>query len=314
MTREVQDHPAPLLVCEQIPQEVPIGSTICLKVKLLCEEPCDLRGGTVQVLSGTDVLASGDVVIYDEAIGVSETSDIVLTAPGAVGDYHCTIVFPDQEIRDVVYASSSLPCSFSARPHAIHVAAWGLPASVGAGDHFTVTVGAKSSAEYPLNGMTLEVSDEQGTLLGIGKLGDSPWPGTSALYWTEIEMTAPAAEGLASYSARFAGDMAVPHEIGSAQFTVVAIRNPEHAVTVRLVEKDTGAPLADAQVRLGAYAGVTDAAGVARVDVPKGTYAVSAWKPNYLTTSDIVIDVDDDVSVQLEGEEILRDDPWGQFV
>ena len=39
--------------------------------------------------------------------------------------------------------------------------------------------------------------------------------------------------------------------------------------------------IADVEVRLGVYRSITDARGLATVDVPKGSYALTAWKLGY---------------------------------
>src|SRR5438046_10681149 len=46
-------------------------------------------------------------------------------------------------------------------------------------------------------------------------------------------------------------------------------------------DKTTKETIADAEVRLGVYRSITDARGLATVDVPKGSYALTVWKLGY---------------------------------
>ena len=117
------------------------------------------------------------------------------------------------------------------------------------------------------------------------RLGETPWPGTSALYVAEVELTAPGTEGLALWSAMFAAaEPGLPHDEASATFSFRTARPPEHRVTVQVVEKETEAPLEDVEVRLGVYRASTDAAGLASLELPGGVYELNAWKISYETT------------------------------
>ena len=60
-----------------------------------------------------------------------------------------------------------------------------------AGEKFAIKVGAKSSSGRALAGGRVEVSDAQGAVVASATLGDAPWPGTEALYWTALEVPAP---------------------------------------------------------------------------------------------------------------------------
>ena len=78
-------------------------------------------------------------------------------------------------------------------------------------------VGAKSSGGCALGGCRVEVLDGDGAVVASGRLGDAPWPGTDALYWTEIELRAPSAPGLASLTVRFdAATLDEPHDGASS--------------------------------------------------------------------------------------------------
>jgi hypothetical protein len=168
------------------------------------------------------------------------------------------------------------------------------------GERFSIKVGAKSSAGCELNGKKVLVSDRSGAVIAQGSLQETPWPGTSALYWTDVEVPAPAQEGMFWCSVSFAAaDIETPHEGASSKFSMAIVRPPEHRLTVEVFEKDTKAPIENAQVRLGAYRAATDLSGRAEVAMPKGTYDLTVWKVGYEAPGRTV-DLHEDVSVQVE--------------
>ena len=85
----------------------------------------------------------------------------------------------------------------------ISLAVWDVPMPVVAGEKFSIKVGAKSASGRALAGCRVEVSDAAGTVVASGTLGDKPWPGTEALYWTALDVPAPAQQQLAEYAVRF---------------------------------------------------------------------------------------------------------------
>jgi hypothetical protein len=189
-----------------------------------------------------------------------------------------------------------------------------MPAHVVTGERFTIKVGAKSSADCTLEGQQIEICDETGSIAGHGILQGSPWPGTSGLFWTEVELVAPANDGLSSWSARFApAGLDSAHDETSSQFHVAVVRPPEHTITVKIIEKESGAPVGDVQVRLGAYRGATDQSGLAQIRVGKGRYDLKIWKVGY-EAPEKTIDIEDDLAVEIEAVALPPEDPdalWG---
>jgi hypothetical protein len=177
------------------------------------------------------------------------------------------------------------------------------------GNPFKIKVGARSSGACELQGAQVEIQDETGARIGVGTLGDTPWMETGALYWTEVDLTAPMKEGVVSWSARFApAALKIPHDGSAAEFSFATVRPPEHSVTVRVIEKDTGIPIANAQVRVGAYRASTDESGLATLQTSSGTYDVIAWKGGY-QSSPMTVTVTEDVDVQIEAVVIPKVDP-----
>ena len=137
--------------------------------------------------------------------------------------------------------------------------------------------------------------------VGDGRLDDTPCPGTSALYGAEVNLAAPAREGMHSWSATFQGtESKIPHEDASATFSFRTARPPEHMVTVTVTDRDTEAPVENVHVRLGVYRASTDERGQASLEVPKDKYELSLWKVGFETHSKTV-DVTKSVTIQVTG-------------
>src|SRR5689334_3204423 len=113
--------------------------------------------------------------------------------------------------------------------HQTSLAVWDIPTPA-AGARFSVKVGAKSSAGCALGGGRVEVLDGD-AVVATACLGEAPWPGTDALFWTEVELQAPDKPGLVILAVRFhAAELDEPHEGASAPFRVSVIARPEHTL------------------------------------------------------------------------------------
>ena len=190
----------------------------------------------------------------------------------------------------------------AAASHATSIAVWGVPSPVAADGRFTVRVGVKCAAGCPLTGQPVAVRNEAGAGVGRGRLGAAPEPGTRALYRTDLTLTAPAREGVHAWTVVFAAagtdpapahgtppadeatarESAPAHEAATATFGFRTVRPPEHRVTVTVCDRDTGTPLAGAEVRVGVHRGTTDADGKALVGAPAGRHEVYVRKAGYL--------------------------------
>ena len=184
-------------------------------------------------------------------------------------------------------------------PHPTSIAVWDVPSPVVAKSAFMVRVGMKCRDACPLTGQRIVVRDETQTDVGEAGLGETPWPGTSALYAAEVTLTAPDEEGVYAWSVTFPSPLGTQHEEASTPFTFRAAPPPEHRFTVTVVDSQTQLQLANAQIRLGVYRTATDAGGQARLEVPKGRYALDIRRVGYETLSKTV-DVRADVAIQIE--------------
>jgi hypothetical protein len=164
--------------------------------------------------------------------------------------------------------------------HEISLAVWDVPSPLVIGRRAALKAGVSCPYGCSLIGTAIEVRDEQGAILGSGVVGSDPWRGTMALYWVEFDVAAPHTEGIHTWSIHAS---APDGEHGALESTVhvVASRPPEHRVTFEVSEQGTGIPLADVELRIGAFRATTNDVGRAQVDVPGGTLDVHAWKLGY---------------------------------
>ena len=304
-----------------IPPEVEVGTEITLKVKVTCPSGCDLRGRAVHVMAADGVVMTSELAKSDEQM--NETEGTALKVPNQIGDYTWSILCPRDETESVVHEKGSLPISFRTIPHKTSVAVWDVPSPVAKNSSFTVKVGIECSAMCQLTGQLIEVRDEAGTRIGEGTLGETPWTGTGALYWAEVELTAPATEGVCCRFVSFAvADLELPHEEATATFSFRTDKPPDHTVTVKVVKKKAEAPVENVEVRLGLYMASTDECGVVQVELPKGIYELSIRKDGYKAPL-MSVEVSDDLMVQVEAwtvptnaeteERMMKfeDHPWG---
>jgi hypothetical protein len=193
-------------------------------------------------------------------------------------------------------------------PHATSVNVWGVPSAIAAGERFRFKVGIKCSAGCKLTGRPLSVFDDEGEQVGAASLRDDIWPGTTALYFAEVDAHAPLRTGDQEWSVETPGsDSDVPHAAGAFTFAVKVVSPPDHEVTVEAFDADTQAPIAGAHVLLHPYRALTDERGVAKVRVAKGKYKVFVSGFRYIAYEGF-LDVAGDVATRAE----LTSEPDGQ--
>ena len=196
------------------------------------------------------------------------------------------------------------------KENTISLAVWDVPMPVVAGEKFPIKIGAKSATGRALAGGRVEVSDVKGAMVASGALADAPLDGTEALYWTALEMPAPARQELAEYAVRFVGDQG---EAMASRFSVVAAAKPEHRLSVKVTEQRTAAALDGVEIRLGPFHARTDAAGRAELRVCKGAYQLQLWRNAHIAQPK-PINIDGDVSVELTMMHVPEEHPDARWV
>jgi hypothetical protein len=293
-------------VSQPVPLEVEVGADIALKVKVTCSSGCDPRGEPVKVMTPDGVVMTREQLASDAARN-NETEEFALQAPKQGGEYTWSLVFPRHETENLIHEESSLAISFRTIPHKTSLAIWDVPSPVAMNNLFRAKIGIKCSARCQLAGQLVEVRDETGTKMGEGKLGETPWEGTDALYWGVAEITAPATEGVCFWTVTFTGaELAFAHEEASVNFSFRADKPPEHRVTIKVIGEDTRAPIRHAHVRLGFYIAETDEGGLATFELPEGSHHLKIWKDGY-EGPPMSVEVAEDVTIQVEALKTLTE-------
>lgn len=292
---------------EVSPREADAGAELAVTVGVSCPHGCDLRGQSVSVRNqdGTE-LASAELSEFDGEAYV--TSAFVLRAPLEAGGHIYRAVLASQEKDGVLHEETSTDFSFATKAHATSVSVWGLPSAIAAGERFTLKVGIKCSSGCKVTGGPLSIFDHQGEKVGAGSLLDEVWPGTSALYFAEIETKAPLITGDHEWQVKTpASASSPPHAAGSFTFTVKVVGAPDYEVTVMAFDGETQAPINGAHVLLHPYRSRTDRTGVAKIKVARGRYRLVVSGFNYVPYENN-IDLAADVMARIE----LMAEPEGQ--
>lgn len=213
-------------------------------------------------------------------------------------------------------ADASTPASSSVTAHTASIVAWDIPSAIVAGERFRMKVGIKCSNECQLTNTHFGIYDHDGAQVATGTLPQERWPGTTGLYVAEVELEAPAGEGLYTWSVKGpstllgAGpltasgedtglDGELSHVEGSISFGVRVVSHPECLVRIEAVDKESQTPLSGARVVLHPYKAVTDDRGIAEVRVAKGTYKLFVSQPRYLTFG-LPVEVGADITARAE--------------
>ena len=194
------------------------------------------------------------------------------------------------------------PTSETLEPHVTSVLVWETPSAIEAGQRFRLKVGIKCSGECELADSRFGVYDHEGRRVATGTLGAGRGAGTTGLYVAEVEVQAPAVEGLHTWHVRAPeADAATAHAQGSTSFGVRVVARAEHLVVVEALDKESQTPLADARVVMHPYNAMTNQRGIAEVRVAKGVYKLFVSQTGYMTIG-LPLDVSADVTARAELE------------
>ena len=202
----------------------------------------------------------------------------------------------------------------SSASHNISLAVWGVDAPVEAGSAFKITVGAKCTDDCQLTGSAVQVLNTQDEQVGSGLLGAELYSPDVKLYWTEIELVAPAEAGSYVWQVRLSAPPQLanqPDPSGLAEtrihppveaifsFSVVAQASCQVRVTV--IGQDNLQALEKTRVMLRPHSAFTDENGVAVFAVAVGTYRLFA-RCNRYEDYDGMVEVTGDMDLQIELE------------
>jgi hypothetical protein len=180
------------------------------------------------------------------------------------------------------------------------IAVWDVPMPVTIGETFTIKVGVMHAS-----GETVEVCDASGLVVASGTFGGERLPETEALYWTALDVPSPTKAEVAQYTVR-AGDT-------SSRFAVAAAPKPEHRLTVAVTERETAAPLAGVEIRLGPFRARTDSAGRAEMRVSKGDHRLHLWRTAHIAEPQQIA-VEGDAELRLTMLHVPEEHPDARWV
>ena len=206
---------------------------------------------------------------------------------------------------------------------------WDEPPTVERGEGFSVKLGVRCSSECRPDGWTVEVRDQDGKKRATATLSGEPWPGTAALYYAEVDLSAPATEGVHEWEAKALADGAagalvdgaaggpadgpdIQHAECTARFGVRVVPKPECLLTVVAIDRESQTPVKGAKVVVHPYKVFTDERGVAEVRVPQGEYRLFVSGKSYFPfRSDVEMKADVTIRAELALDRELSDaDVW----
>ena len=312
-------HPTTLTAALGFPAEVEVDAPLEIALHVACRHGCDLRGLPVEVVGAGKVLAAGELADHDGTANVSD--EIQLHAPRQVGEHEWTVRFPGHAGEAAEHAESTLRLRFRTVPHACSLTAWGAPSPATAGGKLPLKVGVRCGRGCRLTGARVAVIDGAGKQAAAGVLGEAPWPGTEALYWTQLAARAPVGEGVHAWTALLADAASeLAHAAPPAAFGFRTGKPCEHRAAVRVIATPARTPVAGVEVRVGPYTAATNADGGATVAVPRGTFEVTIRKDGF-DARPFTVAVDGDLQLDIEArvvpgrielrERAIRDFPWG---
>jgi hypothetical protein len=245
--------------------------------------------------------------------GIYVTDEIPLDAPLTEGEHVLRAVLVAPEQAGTPHDEISTGFAFVVKAHAMRLTVWGLPTAIVAGEYFTFKVGIKCSCGCDLAGREVSIVNGEGIQVVAGSLHDDVWPGTSALYFAEVEGHAPLTVGNQTWEARFppAGS-GIPHSAGALAFAVQVVDPPDCDVTVEAFDAASQTPISNARIVMQPYRALTGQNGIAALKVVKGTYKllVSATKYSAIART---VEVTENLTVRAELALDPPDDPVSQY-
>lgn len=284
----------------EAPEAVDAESAFTATVRLTAEPLTDLRGERFDVRDGDDVIVAGVPLTIVDEDGVHASEPFELTAPAALGTHTWVVAFEPSDPDAPPYEATTVPFDVEVEAHELRAQAWGAPSAIPAGRPFEMKVGLQCSSTCDLAGQGFDIVDQDGATVATGTLGEQTWKRTKALYYANVSLTAPEAEGYAEWHVRtHSPDLPLPHAEGSATFGLNVVPAPQHTVRVTAVDRDKDEPIEGLHVWMHPFRAVTDEHGVAEVAVPEGTYRLYVSGLRYFP-HDVQVEITEDLDTTVE--------------
>ena len=264
-----------------VSREVDAGHDLTIRATVVASPVGDLRGTGLQIEDRNgSVVENIELSEFDGE--VNHTGDVVVKAPHTPGEHMWRAVYPAPTDTAAESSGAEAPFSFVVKPHTTRVVVWDVPPAVEGHERFHVHLGVTCASECQTQGWSVAVHDHDGRSQATATLGDAPWPGTTALYSTQVELTAPATSGLYAWEARVpAHGREIPHADGAVGFGVRVVPAPACRLTVVALDAVHHTPVRGAKVAVHPYRALTDERGVAEIRLPRGAYRLFVSGQNY---------------------------------
>jgi hypothetical protein len=277
------------LIVQVTPEEVDAAGELTVTAEASSSPPMDLRGQVLLFKDHADKeVGRAEFISFDGK--ANKTAELVLKAPGEIGTHVWSVVSPAIVRGATSLAEATERLSITVKAHATRLVIWDVPSTVAAGETFRFKVGIKCTSGCPQQGREFTVLDEDRQQVAAGRLDGNVWPGSTALYFAEVDVVAPGKPGLHNWEVEApaskihvaTADVPIAHDALSSTFAVRFVSPPDSVVRVQVTDKESGTPLEGATVIAFPYRAVTDEAGVAVLNVPRGQYRLQVSQSKYV--------------------------------
>ncbi len=277
--------PSEFAIVVDAPGELFAGAAMTLNIRASCPNDVDFNKMRIAIRNEVDEeIARASLTglnVKDSAV-----LTIVVTAPNAPGEYTYTAALILARPDAAEHEETSTDFSFQATAHTVVLNVWEIAPTIASGGKFTLKLGVRCSAGCRLAGRPVTIVDHEHRPAGASKLGADVWPETTALYYAALEATAPKAPGDYRWKVESpASHVLPPHAAAELEFGVRVVPEPEHEVTIHVIDKDKQSPIPGARIVLHPYRTISDQNGIGRIRVPKGEYSVLVSAKGYLATN-----------------------------
>ena len=279
------------------PSPVAAGSRFTVTVGVRCAAACRLAGRPVVIRDGTGRDLGRGTLGVEPAAGTRAlyAAAVPLTAPPEPGMHAWTAAFPGAEAAEPPAGGPAPPPEPATEPGARHRGAASAPKREGP----PTPQEAKSATRH------------EAAVPPPRDAASTPQDDPAAVPPQGADSAArPPGAGVQGHAAA-----AVPrHEAATSTFSFRTVEPAGNAAIVTVVDRETEAPLLDADVHLGVYRAATDAEGKARVAVPAGEYDLYVRSPGYtpytepvMVTGDVALRV---AAVRVSDADLDDDQVW----
>ena len=257
------------------PQDVDAGAELTLKAVAECPEEFDLSDEQISFhdATGREIGSAPLAALEGKDFG----AEITVTAPIELGEYGYGAVLTPAEGEGVAHAEAKAEAHCTVKAHDAYLNVWNIPSAITAGEAFSFHVGLKCSCGCNLANRGFVVRDQAGTVVASATLGEAVWPGTSAVYFAEVQAVAPADLSLHKWTVESDGSATgIAHAPGTIDMRVRTVATPDHEIRFEVIDRKSGAPLKGIKLIMGPYRATTGEDGVALMRVVADHYVLHA--------------------------------------